>query len=150
MTFYVKEIIVKVVGVVLSLLILLTALPLGVSAADTATVTPEAGNVTEKITETTRGQRVPAEEGDSLYTIVTDNGDGTHTMTLYDHPVKFVDSTGKLQDISLEIAAATDGSYKTKANDIQTVFPKRISDGISLSGKGVSVKLTPSVVCLEP
>lgn len=138
-----KKSLVKVVGVVLSLLILLTALPLGVSAADTAAVTPEAGNVTEKITETTRGQRVPAEEGDSLYTIVTDNGDGTHTMTLYDHPVKFVDSTGKLQDISLEIAAATDGSYKTKANDIQTAFPSKISDGITLSGKGVSVKLTP-------
>ncbi|MBO5911853.1 MAG: hypothetical protein J6Q76_00080 [Clostridia bacterium] len=143
MTFYVKKSFVKVVSVVLSLLILLTALPLGVSATDTAAVTPEAGNVTEKITETTTGQRVRAEEGDSLYTIVTDNGDGTHTLTLYDHPVKFIDAKGKLQDISLEIASAADGSFKTKANEIQTVFPNKISDGITLSGKGVDIKLTP-------
>ena len=51
-----KKSLVKVVSVVLSLLILLTVLPLGVSAADTATVTPEAGNVTEEITETNIGR----------------------------------------------------------------------------------------------
>ena len=85
-------------------------------------------------------------QGDySLNTTITDNGDGTYTMTLYDHPVKYVDEKGDVQDISLEIASSADGSYKTKANDIHTVFPKKISDGITLSGNGVSVKLTPSV-----
>ena len=137
--------IIKIVSIMLSLIILLTALPLGVSAVDTATVTSNA--TVEDVTSENisfAGARVRAEEGDGLNTIVIDNGDGTHTMTLYDHPVKYVDEKGEVQDISLEIAQTTDGSYKTKANDIQTVFPQKISDGISLSGKGVSVKLTPS------
>ncbi|MBQ3551379.1 MAG: hypothetical protein IJA41_10430, partial [Clostridia bacterium] len=169
-----KRSFVKTISIVLSLLILLTVLPLGVSAADTNAVTPEAE--TRDVTiedviagaasiddlpyeyETPKlGEAMPwfdltsAEEstepqGDySLNTTVTDNGDGTYTMTLYDHPVKYVDEKGDVQDISLEIASAADGSYKTKANDIQTVFPKKISDGITLSGNGVNVKLTPSV-----
>ena len=100
-------------------------------------------DVTSKATDNTRDVRVRTEEGAGLNTIVIDNGDGTHTMTLYDHPVKYVDEKGDVQDISLEIASAADGSYKTKANNIQTVFPKKISDGITLSGNGVSVKLTP-------
>ena len=135
----------KTVSIILSLLILLTVLPLGVSAADTVTVTPEAEtrDVTLEATDNTKDMRVRTEEGAGLNTIVIDNGDGTHTMTLYDHPVKYVDEKGDVQDISLEIASASDGSYKTKANDIQTVFPKKISDGITLSGNGVSVKLTP-------
>ena len=138
---------IKAISIILSLLILLTALPLGVSAADTAEVTTDA--TVEDVTSENMsfaGARVRAEEGDGLNTIVINNGDGTHTMTLYNHPVKYVDEKGEVQDISLEIASATDGSYKTKANDIQTVFPKKISDGISLSGKGVSVKLTPNAV----
>ena len=137
---------IKTISIVLSLLILLTALPLGVSAADTAEVTTDV-KVEDVTSENMSfaGARVRAEEGDGLNTIVINNGDGTHTMTLYNHPVKYVDEKGEVQDISLEIASATDGSYKTKANDIQTVFPKKISDGISISGKGVSVKLTPSV-----
>ena len=140
-----KKAFIKTVSIILSLLILLTVLPLGVSAADTATVTPEAEtrDVTLEATDNTKDMRVRTEEGAGLNTIVIDNGDGTHTMTLYDHPVKYVDENGDVQDISLEIASAADGSYKTKANDIQTVFPKKISDGITLSGNGVSVKLTP-------
>ena len=169
-----KRSFVKTISIVLSLLILLTVLPLGVSAADTNAVTPE--TETRDVTiedviagaasiddlpyeyETSKlGEAMPwfdlisAEEstepqGDySLNTTITDNGDGTYTMTLYDHPVKYVDEKGDVQDISLEIASSADGSYKTKANDIQTVFPKKISDGITLSGNDVNVKLTPSV-----
>ena len=134
---------VKIISVILSFLILLTVLPLGVSAADTVAVTPETGNVTLEATEKAEGVRVRTEEGAGLNTIVIDNGDGTHTMTLYDYPVKYINEQGEVRDISLEIAQATDGSFKTKANDIRTVFPKVISDGITLSGKGVSIKLTP-------
>ena len=144
-----KKSIVKVISLVLSILILLTVLPVGAFAADAPSVTPE--TVVEDVTlskqteNAVAGSRVRAEEGDSLHTIVVDNGDGTHTMTLYDHPVKFVNSKGEVEDISLEIASSADGSYKTKANDIQTVFPQKISDGISLSGKGVNVKLSPCI-----
>ena len=51
---------------------------------------------------------------------------------------------GELQDISLEIAADSDGNFKTLAAESQTVFPKAISDGITLSGNGVSLKMTPA------
>lgn len=141
-----KKSVFKIVSIILSVLLLLTALPLGVSAADTQTVTPDVKieNVTSEKTSPIP-VRVPEEEGESLNTIVMDNGDGTHTLTLYNHPVKFVDDEGKVQDISLELLSVSNGSYKTKANTIQTVFPKNISDGISLSGEGVNIKLKPTV-----
>lgn len=115
-----KKSLVKVVGVVLSLLILLTALPLGVSAADTATVTPdlivedvtfenkdvvdEASPVNltyEYETIITSDDRswtyvAQSQEGYCLNTIDIDNGDGTHTMILYDYPVKYVDEKDNL------------------------------------------------------
>ncbi len=141
-----KKSFVKTISIILSLLILLTVLPLGASAVETNAVTSETvRDVTLEVTENTEDARVRTEEGSGLNTIVVDNGDGTHTMTLYDYPVKFVNEKGEIEDISLEIASVADGSYKTKANDIQTVFPKKISDGITLSGKGVSVKLIPTV-----
>ncbi len=170
-----RKTIFKTISVILSLLIMLAVTPLGVSATVTTQMTPDvvtadvvvgngvAGatsledlpyeNEPVKVLNGTSWVNVtPSDDGAvqsqtdySLNTIITDNGDGTCTMELYDYPVKFINEVGEVQDISLEIASASNGSYKTKANDIQTVFPKKISDGISLSGKGVSVKLKPFV-----
>ena len=90
-------------------------------------------------------QRLYSEEPDDLYTKVWLNNDGTRTMKLYDHPVKYVTNDGDIEDISLDVVASTTavGGYETEAGFAKTVFPSKITDGISLSGNGVSVKLTP-------
>ena len=170
-----RKTIFKTFSVILSLLILLAVTPLGVSATVTTQMMPDAvtgdvivgneiagatsledlsyENEPVKVLNGTSWVNVTPSDNEaiqsqvdySLNTTVTDNGDGTCTMELYDYPVKFINAVGEVEDISLEIASASNGSYKTKANDIQIVFPKKISDGISLSGKGVSVKLKPFV-----
>lgn len=139
----------KPASMVLTLLIILTVMPFGTTIANAEQVTPGVTvDSTAALADSTliTDNRVRAEEGDSLNTIVIDNGDGTHTMTLYDHPVKFINQDGKTEDISLEITSTDDGAYKNKANNIQTVFPKKISDGISLSGDGVNINLKPTFV----
>lgn len=80
-----------------------------------------------------------------LYISTVDNGDGTHTLTLHEHPVKYYDNQGVLRDISLDIVSNGNGGFKTFSADAQTVFPHKISEGISLSGNNVHVKMTPSV-----
>lgn len=90
-------------------------------------------------------QRLYSEEPNDLYTKVWLNNDGTRTMKLYDHPVKYVTNDGDIEDISLDVVASTTavGGYETEAGFAKTVFPSKVTDGISLSGNGVSVKLTP-------
>lgn len=144
-----KNTLFKLATMVLTLLIILTVMPLGTTVANAEQVTPGVTvDSTSSLADSTliTDNRVRAEEGDSLNTIVIDNGDGTHTMTLYDHPVKFINENGKTEDISLEITSTDDGAYKNKANNIQTVFPQKISDGISLSGDGVNINLKPTLV----
>lgn len=163
----------KSVSVLLTLCILSAVIfcaPITVSATDTATqhlgvVTPEAntaGSVTidnenylagylgetgynGEGTERVPVRRLYEEEGDDLNTTVWLNSDGTRTMTIYDYPVKYVDKNGDIQDILLEVAEATDGSgaYKTKAGWVDTVFPSKITDGITMSADGNCLRLTP-------
>ena len=83
-----KRSFIKTVSIILSLLILLTVLPLGVSAADTATVAPDTvQDVTSKATDNTRDVRVRTEEGAGLNTIVIDNGDGSTSKLLPIEPL---------------------------------------------------------------
>ena len=91
--------------------------------------------------------RLYGEEGDDLNKIVYLNNDGTRTMHLYDYPVKYRDASGEIHDISLEIADGTTelNRFQSSANSIMTAFPSKASDGISLSGEGVSIKLIPNI-----
>ena len=91
--------------------------------------------------------RLYGEEGDDLNKIVYLNNDGTRTMYLYDYPVKYRDASGEIRDISLEIADGTTelNRFQSSANSIMTAFPSKASDGISLSGEGVSIKLIPNI-----
>lgn len=88
-------------------------------------------------------KRVYEDEGDDLNKVVFENLDGTKTMYLFDFPVKYVDTNGKIRDISLEIADSTSGGFKTAANSTVTTFSPQASDGISLSGNGTNITLTP-------
>lgn len=88
-------------------------------------------------------ERLHADEGNDLNKLVFRNQDGSKTMYLYDHPVKYRDELGQTHDISLEIVDTEDSAYpfRTKANSVVTSFPASLSDGITLSGNGVTLRL---------
>ncbi len=78
-----------------------------------------------------------------LNTIVTDNGDGTHTMQIFSHPVKYVDAAGLVQDISLDVTQSANGSYVPASHSIQMTFPRSLSDGITMEYEDVDIQLLP-------
>jgi len=86
--------------------------------------------------------RLYDEEGDDLNKVVFLNKDGTRTLYLYDHPVKYLDSSGAVRDVSLDIASEASG-FRTAAGNAVTTFSAKLSDGISLSGNGVNVEMVP-------
>lgn len=50
------------------------------------------------------------EEEKDLYTFVFANEGGSHTMRVFDHPVKYIDEDGNIRDISLSIKRNEDGN----------------------------------------
>lgn len=93
-------------------------------------------------------KRLKEKETD-LNTFVFKNSDGTNTMQVYSHPVKYVDEFGKIQDISLEVKASDDGSFVSASHSVTTKFEKKLSDGITLSHEDVNVKLVPKYRALS-
>lgn len=87
--------------------------------------------------------RLRDEEKGNLHKLVFKNEDGSKTMRVFNHPVKYIDKNGVTRDITLDIEAKTGGGFKTAANSIQTVFGKNISEGITLSHEDVSIKMVP-------
>lgn len=90
-------------------------------------------------------QRLYEDEGDSLNTVIFLNADATQTMYVFDFPVKYVDKNGTIRDVSLEIAdKRTGGSkYQSEASPALTTFSAQFSDGVSLNGNGVDIRLVP-------
>ena len=82
-------------------------------------------------------------EATDLNSFVFLNSDGTSTLRLYDHPVKYIDETGTIQDITLTIEKHNDG-YRTADNAIVTTFAQKLSDGITLTGEDVTVRMLPA------
>lgn len=82
---------------------------------------------------------------DDLNTFVYLNADGTFTMKLFDHPVKYVDDSGNVKDIGFGFEQHINGSYSTKDNVVETVFSKDIKDGILLNYKDVALTLVPII-----
>lgn len=94
--------------------------------------------------------RLYSDEGDNLNKVVFLNLDGTKTMYLFDFPVKYVDTNGEIQDISLDIVDSASGAFQTAGNSTVTTFSAQASNGISLSGNGTNITLLPAVmVCVH-
>ncbi len=146
---------------------LILAMVIGIVPMSATNILPETeGNVIEEITEavntadisetfvlpdiidsaeaTAYGyiDRVRAEETD-LNTLVFKNQDGTNTMRVFNHPVKYVDENGITKDISLELKRTENGSFTTVSHEICTVFSKNLSDGITLEHDDISIKMLP-------
>lgn len=84
--------------------------------------------------------RVSAAET-NLNTLVFRNADGTNTMRIFDHPVKFEDG-GTVKDITLGIKTSR-GGFISAQSPIRTVFPSRLSDGISLAYDDIEIEMIP-------
>lgn len=78
----------------------------------------------------------------NLNTFVFDNGDGTHTMRVYGHPVKYIDSDGSVKDITTDIQSFN-GGFKTADNSIVTTFSESVTDGIILEYEEIEIKMIP-------
>ena len=153
----------KTLSILLALAILLSCIGWTPTQAEEATRETGSGAVTENIQTQSPGEgsnilqyvdeeefhshehvaRLREEEKENLNQHIFLNRDGSKTMYLYDHPVKYLDTDGKMQDISLEIAQTEDARYpyRTKANSAVTSFPADMADGIRLDGEGVSIRL---------
>lgn len=89
-------------------------------------------------------QRLYDEEGDDLSKVIFLNADGSRTAYYYDHPVKYVDGTGKIKDITLNIAESdVAGQFETAASSSVTTFSKNVTDGIALRGNNTAISLVP-------
>lgn len=88
--------------------------------------------------------RVQAEEND-LYTFVFANRNGTNTMRVFSHPVKYVDEDGTIRDIALDIKAKIGGGFVSAAHEIITTFQRKLTEGISLEYQDLEITLVPSI-----
>ena len=148
----------KFLSAMLALAIMLSCIGWTPTRAEAATLDNGAGTVTENIQPQTSAEgidilqseaaqthvaRLRGEEQENLNQQIFLNQDGSKTMYIYDHPVKYRDEQGEIYDISLDIADTGDAAYpyRTRANSTVTAFPAELSAGITLSGNGVSLRL---------
>lgn len=89
--------------------------------------------------------RLYEDEGDDLNKLIFMNADGTKTMYYFGFPVKYVDTNGEIQDISLEIADSDtqSGEFESVGNAATTTFSAHFTDGIALSGNGTDICMVP-------
>lgn len=87
-------------------------------------------------------ERLAAQEPD-LNTLLFRNADGTETMRVFSHPVKYIGESGEVKDISLSMLRTADGSVRAASSPIETVFSKQLSGGVSLAYKDIQLCMTP-------
>lgn len=91
-------------------------------------------------------QRLYSAEGDDLNRIVFLNADGTQTAYVFDFPVKYVDASGTVKDITLDIAdSSISGQFETAGGSAVTTFSRNVSDGIGLVGNNAELSLVPHI-----
>ncbi|MBO4868814.1 MAG: DNRLRE domain-containing protein [Clostridia bacterium] len=122
------------------------SLPNAAETSDTESYSSEEFKVPDIIDEEEQAEksyvgRVKEDEKD-LYTFIFKNEDGSNTMRVFDHPVKYVDDKGETRDISLEISKDKDGSFKAADHIMKASFGNDISEGIGLEYDDVRIEMT--------
>lgn len=79
------------------------------------------------------------EDENDLYTFVFVNEDGSNTMRVFGHPVKYTEDDGTIKDISLSLKKLDNGSFTSTNHMIDVTFNPELKDGISLNYKNVSI-----------
>lgn len=81
---------------------------------------------------------------ENLNTMVFNNIDGTQSCYIFNHPVKYIDESGKVKDKSMLIETDNKNSgFSSKASDIDTFLSDDLSDGIHLKYNNVNIKMIP-------
>lgn len=101
--------------------------------------------ITEEEWEQNRYANRLKEMETDLNTLVFSNTDGNCVMRVFDHPVKYYDSSGEVRDITLEMEEANDGGFQTADNSIITTFSRRLEEGVCLSDSDVEIVMVPIV-----
>ncbi len=88
-------------------------------------------------------KRLYDEEGNNLNTLVFLNTDGSKTVYLYNHPVKYIDENGTIQDISLEIedSVSLDSGFRSVSSSAKVLFPTALAAGVHIQDSYTTVKM---------
>lgn len=95
---------------------------------------------------------IESSKSEDLSSITAINDDGSRTLTMFDEPIKYIDSnTGKVEYIdSTLIESMKDGvAYENKANKIEVLLPEIINDGVNVNMPDANgkekyvIKMTP-------
>ena len=76
--------------------------------------------------------RVKEDETD-LYTLIFKSNDGSNTMRVFSHPVKYIDERGETRDISLKIAQNKDGTFSAVDHMINANFSSSTEGEIEIA-----------------
>ncbi len=79
----------------------------------------------------------------TLNSVVFKNNDGTDTWYLFDEDVKYIDKDGTIKDKSNVLVKNKDGSYSNKSNDIELLYPAKLSSGVTLNYDGITMVMAP-------
>lgn len=96
-----------------------------------------------EIAENSYQERMKDEEK-NLYSFVFKNQDGSRTMKMFSHPVKYISESGTICDISLDLIKK-DGGFVTADNDVITTFSRKISDGILMDYNNLHIRMIPEI-----
>ena len=77
-----------------------------------------------------------------LYTFVFKNEDGSNTMRVFSHPVKYVDENGVTQDISLDITQNDVGIFEAANHYVRMSLASNLVDGISLEYEDIKIDMS--------
>lgn len=80
---------------------------------------------------------------EQMNTLVFANKDKTKTMYYYADDIKYVDDDGIIHDKTNKLTYS-DGEYITRDNNIMTVIPADLSNGVSVSRDDIKIKMTPN------
>lgn len=87
------------------------------------------------------------EEEKDLYTLVFANEDGSHTMRVFGHPVKYIDEEGITRDISLEIKENSDGRLASSQHMVDVIFNSDLNNGINLRYQDLDITMRSDTMC---
>lgn len=85
----------------------------------------------------------------NLRTVIYQNKDGGKTTYIFNHPVKYVDSTGAIRDKSAVLTVQSDGAYAMEDNSTQAYFPKNLKNGgVTVTYGAYSIAMVPNTLAI--
>ena len=80
---------------------------------------------------------------ETLNTYAFLNRDGTESVVMFPHNIKYIDESGAAVEKDLTLVEAKAGGYTVKSNDYDVLFSENVKDGMSFAYSGGTIRLTP-------